>query len=444
MKKALLLLLVLILLCLNAGCQSPVDSLVTFTGNGQDNGTQGPIILKSNQPDIFDPMTSTIAITPYVDLTLIYKEDTLEIRPKTFFLPDEDYSLSLVVRDTRKPNIQEKAIFSWSFKTNPACLLYLFPVTQSPDIWRYCFNDQIKTQLSHTDGQILAFNPSPDGKWIVYSSKNELGGADIWLMDRQGKSPRKLIECGKETCADVKFVGDERTIAFIKNFQPNAANTTQWTNEIHIMDITDQKTFILSVDEKINPRLMDMTNGNKRVSFFDQRTSFIWIHDLNRRITIKLPSGEGLGGSWNKANDSLIFARMNLWGGIPYGEIYHYDPSSGSIISFLDGREDSYEFFSPQWRPQDDWLAIGVRPIDGSASKQIILVSKDKQQRMNVSLDQKYSYGSFSWSSDGEMIAYQRLQLGDSRALPQVGLWRLEDRSNFILVENATAPQWIP
>lgn len=443
MKKAFLILLVLILFYSNAGCQSAADQKVVFAGVGQGIGTRGPIILKSNQPGYLNLMTSAITVNPHVELNLIYKEGSLEIRPLTFFLPDQEYRLSLVVRDTRKPGMQEEASFSWSFKTNPACLLYLTPITQSPEIWRYCLDDHTKIQLSHTESQVLDFNPSPDGKWIVYSSKNELGGADIWLMDRQGKFPRRLVDCGRNSCTDVKFAGDESTIAFIKMAPMTSANNNQRTNELHIMDIEVQKTSILSVNEKINPLLMDMSNWNKRVTFYDQRSSFIWIHDLDKKTTIKLPSGEGLGGSWNKMDDFFTFARMNYWGGIPYGEIFQYDPISGAIASFLDGREDSYEFFSPQWRPQGDWLAIGFRPIDGSASKQIILVSKDKQQRMNVSLDQRYSYGSFSWSSDGEMIVYQRLQLGDSRALPQVGLWRLEDRSNLILAENAAAPQWI-
>ena len=436
--------LVFILFCMNSGCQFVLDPRVVFEGVEQGIGTQGPIILKSNQPDIFDPMTSTITITPNVELNFTFKEDSLEIRPVTFFLPNQEYSLSLVVRDTRKSGMQEEADFSWIFKTNPACLLYLAPMTQSPEIWSYSLDDQTKIQLSHTEGRVLGFNPSPDGKWIVYSYKNELGGADIWLMDRHGNFPRRLMDCGRDSCADVKFAGDEKTIAFIKMAPMTPANNNQRTNELNIMDIEEQKTFILSINEKINPLLMDMTNGNKRVTFFDQQSPFIWIHDLNKKTTIKLPSGEGLGGSWNKANDYFTFARMNYWGGIPYGEIFQYDASSGAISSFLDGREDSYEFFSPQWRPQDDWLAIGVRPIDGSASKQIILVSKDKQQRVNVSLDQMYSYGFFSWSVDGKMIAYQRLQMGVSNASPQVGLWKLGDRSNFILEENASAPQWIP
>ena len=444
MKKASLLLLVFMFLLLNASCQSALDSLVVFTGVGQVIGTQGPIILKSNQPDIFNPMTSIINIIPYVELDLIFKENTLEIRPKTFFLPNQEYRLSLVVRDTRKPGMQEKADFSWGFKTNPACLLYLAPVTQSPEIWSYCLNGQLRTQLSHTEGRVLGFSPSPDGKHIVYSSKNELGGADIWLMDRQGKFPRKLMDCGRDSCADVKFAGDEKTISFVKITPTASTFDNQRTNEIFIMDVFEQKTSILSVNEKINPLLLDMTNGNERVTFFEQRSSFIWIHDLNKKTTIKLPSGEGMGGSWNKANDSFTFARMNFWGGIPYGEIYQYDPSSGAIASFLDGREESYEFFSPQWRPQGDWLATGVRPIEGSSSKQIILVSKDKDQRVDISLDQMFSYGFFSWSVDGRMIAYQRLQMGISNASPQVGLWRLEDRSLIILEENAAAPQWIP
>ena len=444
MKKAFLILLVLNLFYLNAGCQSAADQKVVSAGVGQDIGTRGPIILKLNQPGYIDQMTTAITINPYVELNLIYKEDSLEIRPKTSFQHDQEYMLTLTVRDIRKESMQENANFSWSFKTNPACLLYIAPVTQFPEIWSYCLDDQIKSQLSHTDGRVLGFNPSPDGKWIVYSSKNELGGADIWLMDRQGKFTRRLMDCGRDSCADVKFAGDEKTIAFIKLAPMTSADNNQRTNELHIMDIEEQKTSILRVNEKIYPLLMDMTNGNKRVTFFDQRSSSIWIHDLNKKTTIKLPSGEGLGGSWNKANDFFTFARMNYWGGIPYGEIYQYDPSSGTIASFLDGREDSYEFFSPQWRPQDGWLAIAIRPIDGSASKQIILISKDKEQRVNVTLDQMYSYGSFSWSSDGEMIAYQRLRLGDSSALPQVGLWRMQDRSRFILEENAASPQWIP
>lgn len=423
-------------------CQSVTNSFVEFEEYGKKIGALGPIIINLRIPVEQKQFTNGIHISPKADLDFQFNENELEIRPKSFFIADKDYQLSLSLEKTNDEEPATQNDYIWDFKTRSVCLIYLSSPILSPEIWRYCFDGQVRTQLSHTNGQVQYFNPSSDGNWIIYSTLNEKGVTDLWIMDRDGKQERNLYSCGMDTCIDTNFIFGGKKIIFVRI--PKNTLITNTSNEILIMDISSRQITTLMPDEKIQPSFLDASKDDKYISFFDQTSSSFWIWNVEKQSFTKIPSDSGLGGSWSRQSGEFTYSQMVFWGGIPYGEINRWNPVTGSIESLFGGKEELNEYFLPQWRPQGDWLAAVYRPIEGSASKQIILLSKDVDGKIAVTIDQSYSYSSFSWSFDGEMIAYQRFQLGIPGSVPEIGVWRMSDQLHVIIEKNASSPKWIP
>ena len=83
-----------------------------------------------------------------------------------------------------------------------------------------------------------------------------------------------------------------------------------------------------------------------------------------------------------------------------------------------------------------DWIATAIRPLSGSSSKQIVLLSLNSSNQIVVTNAQKYTYSAFSWDPSGEDLLFQRYELGTSSAQPEIGVWNINDRSEIILAEN--------
>jgi len=437
-------LLLIIILWMAISCRPVALAPLIMEHPEQKIGSLGPIIFDYDASSIPASWINDFKIEPEVALNFHTSKDKVEIRPDLFFLPDQEYELSLEVINRESRVNSERKNYSWSFKIHPVCLLYLGSISHSPEIWRYCLDDQLKVQISHTEGRINDFDPSYDGKWIVYTVLNDRGGSDIWMMDRDGKFPKRIYVGDICLCTQVKFIPGDQLITFVK--MPKNSDAASQALEIFLLDLsTLQVTAINNKDTVMKPQLFETFYDDSMITFFDPVSSYIWVYDIDKGLTLNFPSGEGLGGSWNRVDGTFNYSRMVYWGGIPYGEVIQYDPISRKNEILFGGKNELNEYFYPQWRPQNDFLATAYRPIEGSASKQIILLSKGSSKPViEVTTDQSYTYGNFSWSYDGQLIAYQRHQLGKSSALPEVGLWRINDQSHFILSNNASSPKWMP
>lgn len=409
---------------------------------GQKIGELGPIQFIVDPSIRAEQITGKFKFSPDVDFKIQPNGNFIEIRPITFFQPDSRYWISLSLDDIVDKGVNARKEFSWTFETQPECIIYIGSAVNAPEIWKYCLGDKTRVQLSQTNGHVADFDPASNGKSIVYSVYNQKGGSDIWLMDRDGKNARIIHQCDTDQCSKVKFLGEDRKITFVTLI--NEEKDVKSAFRINLLDISDMTVLPVTFEGSINPSMLEPGSLGKKITFFEAISSTIWIYDLEQNSFVKLPAGEGLGGSWNRNDDSFTFSRMISWGGIPYGEVVRFDPSNNKEEILFGGRNEPNEYFNPQWRPQHDFIAVSYRPIEGSASKQIILISKDGNKKVNVTHDQLNSYGAFTWSIDGQMIAFQRIQMGASKAIPEVGIWSFDNQAISIIERNATSPQWLP
>ena len=443
MKKSLIFLFIFSIIAIS--CQPDYKSSPSLINKMDEGvGVLGPIILDFDNPIQNSSIEKVIRTLPAVNLRFQWQGSSLNIFPEMFFLFNQEYQIFYKKSVLSQNEKLAQSEYSWKIKTHPVCLIYIGSATELPEIWKVCMDNNLKTQLSRSKGKIVDFDISNDGNWIVYSAKNKLNGTEIWIMDRNGRDNHVFYKCDEDFCSEPKFSTDGMRILFIRNNKNHENKAGDKNEEVLIRNITTEEESKLLTDKRLKVTFLQWSADQKYISFFDGFTSSFWIWNLSSNQISEIPSGEGLGGSWKRNENSFLFAGLNYWGGIPYGQINQWDEKTNSIQPLFGDENDPNEYFSPQWRPQGDWIAAAYRPVEGSASKQIALFSSDGTQRVMVTTEQAFSYSSYSWSYDGEMIAFQRFQIGISGSVPEIGLWRMSDQSKLIIEKNASSPKWIP
>ena len=158
-----------------------------------------------------------------------------------------------------------------------------------------------------------------------------------------------------------------------------------------------------------------------------------------------LHSSEGQIGSWSFDGKKMLFIDSNSSDLNPHEHIYEVDFVVQATHALPDPVNDADVIYSvPQLAPDGFLLAIGLRYVDGPASKQIWLMQKDGSQAHPLTENQVFTQAAYSWDPFGKALVYQRLELGSSTTRPEVIVWQGE-RSNFITIAaDAGQPKWLP
>ncbi len=157
-----------------------------------------------------------------------------------------------------------------------------------------------------------------------------------------------------------------------------------------------------------------------------------------------LPANTPVIGSWSADSSRLTFSDLDTAALPSFGAAYEVSFPDGQVTPlFADGPADA-DYNVPLLSPDGSWYAVGMRISGGSLGRQLWLLSQDGSQQKAVGGDFTVTQAAYSWSPDGNRLAFQQLALGSSRAAPEVWVWNFTDNSLTRIAENATHPQWLP
>ena len=411
----------------------------------QSLGIRGPLLITDIQVIDHNEFENKIIINPPVELKFQWDKSNLLIFPQISFNPNTSYTLSIPssLKLTNSSDFSDQTN-TISFTTHFPCLSYIGQADKSPEIMKICLDNSPEKTLTQTNGKVYDFNVSYDGNWIFYSIQNEKGGIDIWRIDLEGKNNQVLIDCGSDHCSNSIGSVDGEEIAYLKSTYKNNSFGSSSEQQIWILNLIDHVQRRIFSDKDIYTENLTWSPDGIHLSFYEEKSSSIWIWDRNTGNTEQIKTGANLGYSWNDLGNEIVYGELDQWGGLPFFNLLQWDNNTNSSNLLFNGEEQLVEFNNPQWRPQMDWIATAIRPLSGSSSKQIVLLSLNSSNQIIVTNAQKYTYSAFSWDPSGEDLLFQRYELGTSSAQPEIGVWNINDRSEIILAENATLPKWIP
>lgn len=387
-----------------------------------DIGLTEPISIDKGKIPFTVDENITVQITPFIEFELDNAYEALVVIPAEPLEVRKEYNV--IITKDELDHIHKTIV-------RQPCLVYLGDMTNEPEIWQFCEQENIP--LTQNQGEVVDFAVSRSGNWIVYAVRNEKGGTDIWKMDREGKNKEKIYACGEVTCNNLAIDYLGLKIAFYSQ-GPDGT--------LILFSLLDNQKILV---ERGNISNVDFSPNGQLLRYFKNKKGDLRVLDIkNMNLILTLESDSDLIGSWRHDSSSFLFGTQNYWGGIAGIEIFEANVGrTGSFTKLFNGQELSINYFQPTYFSNEK-LAVLVRIGFNGNSKQIWVVDKDGEQIFELTNDHQYDHSALSWNSAEEKLAFQRYLLTSSDSLPEVWIWENTNNQFQLIAKNAAHAIWIP
>ena len=148
------------------------------------------------------------------------------------------YIVSLEKGAIGKSGEKIKENLSWSFQLRAPLIAYLNSGSSTGDIWTISPDGTSPPkQITHTNGSLFDYAPSPNGELIIYSIVNAKQGMDLWVANRTGQDNHILLDCGLDRCSTVTWDVHSDQIAFIRQSAGITADAPLGAPRPWLMDV---------------------------------------------------------------------------------------------------------------------------------------------------------------------------------------------------------------
>ncbi len=430
----------LVFIFLLRGIGGPVEAVF---GEEDQIGEAGPIRLNFAQSMDKTSVEERVRIEPRVETRFNWVENSLLVLPEISFDVGQ-YKLVLEVgSSTTKGEFIGKTV-AWTFSVREQEIIFLYPADGASDLWKSDLAGNLIKQLTKTNGKVYDYSVSKDGEMIVFSAINSENGKDLWLVDREGNDPGKLLACGSDYCFEPAISPDGSRMAYSRVI--NREGVSERGSNIWLMDVTHRKPSLLVDDPSINGSRSVWSPTGDRLVFLDEMQGFIRVFDLNKREITNLQSTGMEIGAWSPDGKKMLIPSEYLVGVQSFSGLSLVDFEEEIIEPLFAQNQNMVDLFTPKYSPRGDQIIVGRREqlINGRSSIQIWLIDLRSKKMEPITTDQNYSHGGFHWSPRGEQVVFQRYPLGSSNATPEIFIWDQVTGTSQLIIENAAIPKWLP
>ena len=334
---------------------------------------------------------------------------------------------------------------NWQVAVRKPEVVFLSPATDGSDIWKAAQDGSGRVQLTQTGNKVYDFGISFDGEWIVYSAKNSQAGTDLWVVQRDGKNSRKVVDCGGDTCIQPNWSPDGKWIAYSrKRLSVVQGETYSPLPRIWTVELASGKTAPLFQDVKISGTNPSWSPDGKRLAFFDPSAKVIQVLNTDTGKELMLQSQLGVVGSWSADSQKLWYGDLVSSDSLPFGSAYVVDVNSEQVKQLFTGLSDPVDIGVPAPTPDGTWIAVGERFQGGSRSVQLALSRPDGSDSIKITDEATYTHGAYSWDAYGSKLLFQRILIASSQSKPEVMIWERATNKTHSVAQDAALPEWLP
>jgi len=413
----------------------------------EDGGTVGVrarIGIEFAQAMIADSVESSFQIDPPVQGKFKWERDRVWFIPNEALKVGARYTATLRAGAKSQSGQQVKRDASWNFVVREPQIAYVFPANDDRELWRTTMDGGAVKKLTKTGGRVYDFAVSPDGEKILYSVVNDKRGADLWTMTRDGEAQKILINCDADRCTIAAWSPDGSRIAYSREPAGIAPNTPNGPPRVWTADAASGQTAPLFKDSQVLGYNPLWSPDGKWLAFFDGQNGTIHAVNVQTTDEILLKSTMGLPGAWSPDSNKLIFTDFTMAGDQPSITVYVADFNTNQVNVILGSDSPYTDYGVPAWSPSGEWWALGLRTVDGGASKQVWLMKPDGSSPRAVTATPTFTHGAYQWDASGRILLFQRFELGVPFAKPEILIWSLEGGEPRVLIKDGSLPAWLP
>jgi Tol biopolymer transport system component len=441
------LLALILVLSVTAACQVSNQNPIikeTIPADGEIAGVTSSIGITFNKAVDAASLEKAFSISPEVDGAFAWDDNTVWFNPARPLTPNTAYQVRISGDVNTLENETIRLNLRWDFSVREPELLYYQLAGEWGEIWRATADGQNQRPLTETGGRVIDYATDPPGDLILYSVYNEMGGSDLWVMDRAGKDKRTLVNCYRDICREGTWSKDSAQIAYTREIaNPEISGSSP--SQIWMLNVNTGDT--AQFNRADNPAIgysPSFSPDGKILAYYDPEALGIRGIDLESSQAFFYPTTSPGSGGWSPDSSKIIFTDVVPAEHEPFVEVVVADLASQEVTpAFGDPIRDT-EFSQPRWSPDGDWVALGLRPVNSSISKALWALQIGSERQRLIEDEPSATFSAYQWDPWGQRLVYQRLALGFSPSQISIWVWDWESGQSRQIIENGGRPIWLP
>jgi TolB protein len=180
------------------------------------------------------------------------------------------------------------------------------------------------------------------------------------------------------------------------------------------------------------------------IAAYDGTSTRIRVLNVQTKKEILLPSLMGTTGSWSPDGNRMLYNDLKIAGEQTHATLYLADFATEEISpAFADDPAD-VNYGIPNWSLDGAWVVTGIKRADQGLGSQLWIMRPDGGEARPITNDLAYTFGGYSWDPSGELVVFQRFELGVPFAKPEVMVWSFATGQITPIVQDASLPGWLP
>ncbi len=252
--------------------------------------------------------------------------------PEEALRPGQDYSLRLAAGAKAEDGQEIKADTSRVVQARAPQVIFLSPAASASEIWIANPDGTTPNQLTQTGSQVVDFGVGYGGDWIAYSLNNTQKGTNLWIVRRDGKDARELIDCGGDSCTQPAWSPDGKRIAYSRiRLSVAPGEVYAPLPRIWTVDIENARTAALFQDPAVSGITPLWSPDGKFLAFYSPSTKVIHALNIETGKDLLLRSQMGVVGAWTADSSNIFYGDLDSSESLPYGSGYMADIQTDEV-----------------------------------------------------------------------------------------------------------------
>lgn len=386
-----------------------------------------------------ESVTGRFTITSGEEYWLVYEGKELTAWPRTYWKAGEVISFQLADGAESVDGRKITAGMSGVVHVRQPEIVYLSLRSGMADIWKINAAGEEQPLSDQGEGGVSELAVSTDGEWIVYSRENEMGGADLWIMDRSGGQRREAQACGSAICGEMAWQPGSQRIAYSQYFEGSSGQPQVW-----IQDVASGNTVPFFADVDMAGMLPGFSPDGKYISLYSPELGGVFVQRLADGKTSILETSIPQPALWSADSRAVYLLKSLALEGQPADKVYRFNLEDSRMDLALGTKDDAYNYGAPAINPQDGKVAAPVRQLEGGLSSQVWLFEIGEERVQPITNEPAFIHGNLSWNPEGSQLLIQRFMVDSSEQLPQILVWDTGDGEISRIIENGIQAEWLP
>jgi TolB protein len=352
----------------------------------------------------------------------------------------------------------------------PAIIYVGHDVLGVPQLFQTALTDSgtTTTQLTELqDGTIFEFAVALDGTKIALAVETA-GGGGIWLLHEEGGKISQLLDCPQTECLSPVWSPDGRRLIYERRELDqvpihSGVEGEEVAGQPHLwwLDTDTGETIPVLQDDYAPAYAARFSPDGQWLSYVAPAEQGIEVYHLADGRHILLPSEVGAAAAWSADSRRLLFSDLEFitYHGSEDGDhlahshdyeeavhLYVVNVSTGTFdeeqirLSPQAGVDDAL----PAWSPDGQWIAFGRKPPRAQSGRQLWLMRPDGSDAHALTDEPAVQHGPPHWSHDGRYLLFQRYQLLEPDAAPEIWIQNVGSGERRQVAANGYLPTWMP